>query len=75
MVAASDFGNRCGAGERKAVFPLRRRELWKRSVLTDVMLTAGPVFVQVMKRNLATAGISWFADVVFVEDGFRPLVL
>ena len=57
------------------MFPLRRRELWKRSVLTDVMLTAGPVFVQVMKRNLATAGISWFADVVFVEDGFRPLVL
>ena len=57
------------------MFPLRRRELWKRSVLTDVMLTAGPVFVQMMKRNLATAGISWFADVVFVEDGFRPLVL
>ena len=54
---------------------MRRRELWKRSVSTDVMLTAGPVFVQMMKRNLATAGISWVADVVFVEDGFRPLVL
>ena len=47
----------------------------KRSVSTDTTLTAGTVFVQVTKRNLATAGIPWFADAVFVEDGFRPLAL
>ena len=63
------------AGERKAMLLLRRRVLWKRSVSTGTMLTAGTGFVQMMKRNLATAGISWFADVVFAEDGFRPLAL
>ena len=47
----------------------------KRSVSTDTMLTAGTGFLQVTKRNLGTAGISWFADVVFAEDGFRPLAL
>ncbi|KAM6205546.1 uncharacterized protein WM294_002752 [Sarcoramphus papa] len=67
--------NSCQAGERKATLLLRRRALRKRSVSTDTMLTAGTVFVQVMKRSLATAGMSWFADVVFVEDGFRPLAL
>ena len=67
--------NSCGAGEQKATFLLRRRVLWKRSVLTDMMLTAGTGFLQVMKRNLATARISLFADVVFAEDGFRPLAL
>ena len=48
--AASDDGrsvrhwDSCGAGERKATFLLKRRVLWKRSVLTDRMLTAGTVF-------------------------------
>ena len=79
--ATSDDGrsvrhwNSCGAGERKATLLLRRRALRKRSVSTDTMLTAGTGFLQVTKRSLATAGISWFADVVFVEDGFRPLAL
>ena len=79
--ATSDDGhsvrhwNSCGAGEQKAMFLLRRRVLWKRSVLTDTMLAAGTVFLQMMKRNLGTAGISWFTDVVFAEDGFRPLAL
>ena len=85
--ATSDDGrsvrqwNSCGAGERKATLLLRRRVLWKRSVSTSMMLTAGTggfwffFFLQVTKRNLGTAGISWFADVVFVEDGFRPLAL
>ena len=79
--ATSDDGrsvrhwNSCGAGERKATLLLRRRALWKRSVSTDTMLTAGTGFLQVTKRSLATAGISWFADVVFAEDGFRPLAL
>ena len=75
--------NSCGAGERKATLLLRRRALRKTSVPTDVMLTAGTgvvgfgffFFLQVTKRSLATAGISWFADVVFAEDGFRPLAL
>ena len=86
LSATSDDGrgvrhwNSCGAGERKATLLLRRRALWKRSVSTDRMLTAGTgggwfFFFQVTKRNLATAGISWFADVVYVEDGFRPLAL
>ena len=79
--ATSDDGrsvrhwNSCGAGERKATLLLRRRALRKRSVSTDRMLTAGTVFLQVTKRSLATAGISWFADVFFAEDGFRPLAL
>ena len=79
--ATSDDGrsvrhwNSCGAGERKATLLLRRRALRKRSVSTDTMLTAGTGFLQVTKRSLATAGISWFADVVFAEDGFRPLAL
>ena len=79
--ATSDDGrsvrhwNSCGAGERKATLLLRRRALWKRSVSTDAILTAGTGFLQVTKRSLATAGISWFADVVFAEDGFRPLAL
>ena len=68
--------NSCRAGEQKALFLLRRRRvLWKRFVLTDMMLTAGGVFVQKMKRNLATAGISWFVDVVFAEVGFGALAL
>ena len=67
--------NSCGAGEQKATFLLRRRVLWKRSVLTDMMLTAGTAFLQMMKGNVATAGMCWFADVVFAEDGFRPLAL
>ena len=60
---------------------LRRRVLWKRSVSTDMILTAGTgggcffFFFQVTKRSLVTAGISWFVDVVYVEDGFRPLAL
>ena len=79
--AARDVGhsvrhwNSCRAGERKAMLLWRRRVLRKRSVSTGTMLTAGTVFLQMMKRNLATAGISWFADVVFAEDGFRPLAL
>ena len=45
--AARDVGhsvrhwNSCRAGERKATLLLRRRVLWKRSVSTDRMLTAG----------------------------------
>ena len=31
--------------------------------------------MQMMKRNLVTAGTSQLADVVFVEDGFKPLAL
>ena len=31
----------CGAGEQKTTLLLRRRALWKRSVSTDTMLTAG----------------------------------
>lgn len=57
------------------MFLLRRKVFWKRSVLTNMMLISGTVFLFVMKRNLATAGISWLADVVFVEDGFRPPAL
>ena len=36
--------NSCRAGERKAMLLLRRRALWKRSVSTDMMLTAGTGF-------------------------------
>ena len=80
--ATSDDGrsvrhwNSCGAGERKATLLLRRRALRKRSVSTDTMLTAGTGgFLQVTKRSLATAGISWFADAASVENGFGPLAL
>ena len=79
--AARDVGhsvrhwNSCRAGERRAMLLWRRRVLRKRSVSTGTMLTAGTVFLQVTKRSLATAGISWFADVFFAEDGFRPLAL
>ena len=47
LSATSDDGrsvrhwNSCGAGERKATLLLRRGVLWKRSVSTDMMLTAG----------------------------------
>ena len=34
----------CGAGEQKTTLLLRRRALWKRSVSTDMMLTAGTGF-------------------------------
>ena len=45
--ATSDDGhsvqhwNSCRAGEQKAMLLLRRRVLWKRSVSTGTMLTAG----------------------------------
>ena len=38
----------------------------------DRMLAPGAVFVQLMKRNLGSIGISGLADAVAVEDGFRP---
>ena len=52
-------------------------------MLADGLLTASSDFVaffflsslQMMKRNLATAGSSQLARVIFAEDGFVPLAL
>ena len=53
-------------------------------MLADGLLTASSDFVafffflsslQMMKRNLATAGLSQLAHVIFAEDGFVPSAL
>ena len=58
---------------------LQRRGLWKRLVLGSVMLTVSTVSgllpFQITKQNQASAGASQLANVLFVEDGFRPLAL